>query len=61
MWMQFHVDFKDIIVKNVDDDDYDNNKHNDLENDDDGDDDERMVKKGWRQHQIGKVPEKKPL
>ncbi len=43
--MQFHVDFKDIIVKNVDDDDYDN-KHNDLENDDDGDDDERMVKKG---------------
>ncbi len=38
--MQFH-----IIVKNVDDDDYDNNKHNDLEmmmvvm-------DERMVKKG---------------
>lgn len=59
MWMQSHVDFKDIIVKNVDGDDYDNNKHDDLENDDDGD--ERMVKKGWWQHQISKVPEKKLL
>lgn len=56
--MQLHVDFKEIIVKNVDD--YNNNKHNDLENNDDGDD-KQMLKKGWRQRQISKVPEKKPL
>lgn len=60
MSMQFHVDFKEVIAKNVVDDGNNNDKHNDLENDDDGDD-EQMVKKGWWQHQISTVPEKKPF